>query len=70
MRTCSTPISPINSASFSAITEPAFTITSPLTIKSSKIVLPSMRSARGSIISSPSLRSDIMIPLIVPQSFV
>ena len=62
------PISPINSASFSDISEPAFTTTSPFTIKSSKIVLPKILSESGSMISSPSFKSDIIIPLIVPQS--
>ena len=65
---CSAPISPINSASFSDIKDPAFTTTLPFTIKSSNRVLPKILSERGSMISSPSLRSEIIIPLIVPQS--
>ena len=60
----------LNSASSSLITDPALTTTSPLIIKSSKIVLPKIRSDRGSTIFSPSFKSEMTIPFIVPQSVI
>ena len=69
MRTFSTPLSEINSASSSDITEPDFTTTFPFIIKSSTIVLPRILSEIETITSEevePPEEPEIAPPDIAP----
>ena len=68
MRSDSILLSDTNLASSSLIIVPDLIKTFPSSIKSSRRVLPKILSDKGSIISSPSLRSAATIPFMVPQS--